>query len=242
MADRALADRALVDDVRARLRAAGDPAKAPAMQAYMKSALPYHGVASPQARVVFREVLAAHPLPDRQSWLATALTLWDEATHREEWYAALAVVRASRYAAYRDTLALGLYRHLVTTGAWWDIVDDVAIHLVGPLLIEDPKSVAPVLREWASDDDRWLRRTAVIAQVGAKDRTDPDLLSQVIEANLDDRDFFLRKAIGWALRQHARTDPDWVRAFVAAHDERISGLSRREALKHLAAPPLVTGE
>jgi 3-methyladenine DNA glycosylase AlkD len=231
----ASADRALVDDVRARLRAAGDPAKASAMQAYMKSALPFHGVASPQARVIFREVLAAHPLPDRESWLATALALWDEATHREEWYAALAVVRASRYAAYRDTRALGLYRHMLTTGAWWDVVDDVAVHLVGPLLIEDAKSVAPVLREWATDEDRWLRRTAVIAQVGAKDRTDPDLLSHVIEANLDDRDFFLRKAIGWALRQHARTDPDWVRAFVAAHDGRISRLSSREALKHLSA-------
>ena len=73
----ATAERALVADVRARLRAAGDPAKAPAMQAYMRSALPYHGVASPQARVVFREVLAAHPLPDRESWLATVLALWD---------------------------------------------------------------------------------------------------------------------------------------------------------------------
>ena len=226
---------ALVDDVRARLRAAGDPAKAPAMQAYMKSALPYYGVTSPQARVVFREVLAAHPLPDRESWLATVLALWDEATHREEWYAALAVVRANRYAAYRDTRALSLYRHMLTTGAWWDVVDDVAIHLVGPLLIEDPKSVAPVLRDWATDDDRWLRRAAVIAQVGAKYRTDLDLLSDVIEANLDDRDFFLRKAIGWALRQHARTDPDWVRTFVAAHDDRISRLSSREALKHLEA-------
>ncbi len=222
-----------MDDVRSRLRAAGDPAKAPAMQAYMKSALPYHGVASPQARVVFREVLAAHPLPDRESWLATALTLWDEATHREEWYAAIAVVRDSRYVAYRDARALGLYRHLLTTGAWWDVVDDVAIHLVGPLLLEDPESAAPVLREWATDDDRWLRRTAVIAQVGAKDRTDLDLLSHAIEANLDDRDFFLRKAIGWALRQHSWTDPDWVRAFVAAHDHRISRLSLREALKHL---------
>jgi 3-methyladenine DNA glycosylase AlkD len=238
----AMAHQALVDDVRARLRAAGDPVKAPAMQAYMKSPLPYHGVASPQARVIFREVLAVHPLPDRESWLATALALWDEATHREEWYAALAVVRSSRYAAHRDTRALGLYRHFLTTGAWWDVVDDVAIHLVGPLLIEDPNSVAPVLREWATDDNRWLRRTAVIAQVGAKDRTDTDLLSHVIEANLEDRDFFLRKAIGWALRQHARTDPDWVRAFVAAHDDRISKLSSREALKHLAARPLVTGE
>jgi 3-methyladenine DNA glycosylase AlkD len=229
----ATADRALVEDVRARLGAAGDPAKAPVMQAYMKSALPYYGVASPQARVVFREVLAAHPMPDRESWLATVLALWDEATHREEWYAALAVVRDRRYADYRDTDTLPLYRHLLTTGAWWDVVDDVATHLVGPLLVDHPEVVGPVLREWAVDDDRWLRRTAVIAQLGAGDRTDLGLLAFAAEANLDDRDFFLRKAIGWALRQYARTDPDWVRAFVAAHDDRISGLSRREALKHL---------
>jgi 3-methyladenine DNA glycosylase AlkD len=203
------------------------------MQAYMKSALPYYGVASPRARVVFREVLAAHPLPDRESWLATVLALWDEATHREEWYAALAVVRDRRYADYRDTDTLPLYRHLLTTGAWWDVVDDVATHLVGPLLLDHPEVVGPVLREWAVDDDRWLRRTAVIAQLGAGDRTDLGLLAFAVEANLGDRNFFLRKAIGWALRQYARTDPDWVRAFVAAHDDRISGLSRREALKHL---------
>ena len=74
----------------------------------------------------------------------------------------------------------------------------------------------------------------MICQVGAKDRTDVALLTTAVEANLDDWDFFLRKAIGWALRQFARTDPDWVRDFVAAHDERLSHLSRREALKHLS--------
>ena len=144
-----------------------------------------------------------------------------------------AVVRHRRYAAYRDPSALPLYRHLLTTGAWWDVVDDVATHLVGPLLLEYHAEMEPTVRSWATDDDRWLRRTSVIAQIGAKGGTDLALLTDAIEANLDDRDFFLRKAIGWALRQHARTDPDWVRAFVAAHDDRISGLSRREALKHL---------
>ena len=228
-------DGALVEDLRDRLRAAADPVKAPVMQAYMKSALPYRGVPSPVARVLFREALAEHPVPDRATWLATVRELWDGAAYREERYAALAVVRDRRYAGYRDTEALPLYRHLLSTGAWWDVVDDVATHLVGPLMLDHPEVVGPVLREWAVDDDRWLRRTAVICQVGAKDRADLDLLGFAAEANLDDRDFFLRKAIGWALRQQARTDPDWVRAFVAAHDDRISGLSRREALKHLEA-------
>jgi 3-methyladenine DNA glycosylase AlkD len=226
----------LVHDVRQRLRDAGDHDRAPAMQAYMKSALPYYGVAAPQCRVIFREVLSAHPLPDRETWLAAVHELWDGATHREECYAALAVVRHRLYASYRDSQVLPLYRHLLTTGAWWDVVDDVATHLVGPLLLDHPAEVKPTVRSWATDDDRWLRRTAVICQIGAKERIDIDLLAEVVEANLEDNDFFLRKGIGWALRQHARIDPDWVRAFVAAHDERISSLSRREALKHLGAP------
>ena len=87
----------------------------------MKSALPYHGVASPQARVIFREVLAAHPLPDRESWLATALAFWDEATHREEWYAALAVARHRTARAWLAPESMPLFRHLVVTGAWWDV-------------------------------------------------------------------------------------------------------------------------
>jgi 3-methyladenine DNA glycosylase AlkD len=132
---------------------------------------------------------------------------------------------------------LPVYRHVLVTGAWWDVVDDAAAHLVGPLLLAHPAEVGPVLREWAVDDDRWLRRTSVIAQLLAKERTDLDLLTTAIDANLDDRDFFLRKAIGWALRQHARTDPDWVRAFVAERGDRLSPLSRREALKHLGPLP-----
>jgi len=92
-----------------------------------------------------------------------------------------------------------------------------------------------VVRDWATDPDRWLRRTVVICQLGAKERTDLDILEKAIDANLDDPDFFLRKAIGWALRQHARSDPDWVRAFVASRGDHMSALSRREALKHLAA-------
>ena len=96
------------------------------------------------------------------------------------------------------------------------------------VLLAHPDEVAPVIREWAVADDLWVRRTAIICQVGAKDRCDQALLAEAIEANLDGstrttpavspygREFFIRKAIGWALRDHARTDPDWVVAFVDA--------------------------
>jgi 3-methyladenine DNA glycosylase AlkD len=124
------------------------------------------------------------------------------------------------------------------TGAWWDLVDAIATRHVGDVLARFRPEVTPLLRTWAQDDDLWLRRTAVLAQLKHKDQTDTELLREVLEANLEGslhgRDFFIRKALGWALREHARTDPDWVRAFVAAHEDRLSGLTRREALKHLA--------
>ena len=220
-------------DVRRRLQEAGDASKAVQMQAYMKSALPFHGVSSPDSRLIMREVLATHALPDRATWQATVLALWDDAGHREERYAALAVAKDRRYAAHRDPDVLPLYRHLLVTGAWWDLVDDVATHLVGDVLARHRSAATPVVRAWASDDDLWLRRSAVICQVGHGADLDADLLRHAIEANVDDTSFWLRKAIGWALRQHARTDPDWVRAEVDRLGDRLSGLSRREALKHL---------
>lgn len=227
-------DKELVEAVRRGLAEAADPDRALAMRAYMKSAMPFHGVPALAARRVFRATLRAHPVADRETWTDTVRELWDGATHREERYAALALARYRRYGTYLDPAALPLLEHLVLTGAWWDLVDDVASHLVGAVLLAHHDETAPVVRSWAGSDDLWLRRTAVICQLGAQDRTDAELLTAAIDANLDDRDFFVRKAIGWALRQHARVDPDWVRSFVAQRSDRLSPLSQREALRHLS--------
>jgi 3-methyladenine DNA glycosylase AlkD len=228
----------LVSDLRRRIAEEGDPERAPAMQAYMKSAMPFRGVSSPVLRVLCREAIAAHPLPDRAAWQAAVLGLYDAAGYREERYAALAVAEDRRYRAYRDPASLGMYRHLVVTGAWWDLVDTIATRHVGDVLARFRPEVTPLLRAWAEDDDLWLRRTAVLAQLKHKERTDTDLLRAALEANLEGsrhgRESFVRKALGWALREYARTDPDWVREFVREHDRQLSGLTRREALKHLA--------
>jgi 3-methyladenine DNA glycosylase AlkD len=227
----------LVDELRRRIAQAADPSRAPRMQAYMKSELPFRGVCSVPLRAITREVVAAHPLPDRDSWEQAVRRLWDRAEYREEWYAALAVAGHRLYRAHQDVDTLGLYRHLVVTGRWWDVVDHVASHLVGDILAADRARATPVVRAWAVDDDLWLRRTAVLCQLNHRDRTDTGLLRHALTENLEGslhgRDFFIRKAVGWALRQHARTDPGWVRAFVAEHDQFMSGLSRREALKHI---------
>ena len=125
-----------------------------------------------------------------------------------------------------------LYEHMIVSGAWWDHVDAVAPR-IGALLRSYPEAVRPTVLSWSAREDRWLRRTSVICQVGAKTSTDLELLTAAVLANAGDRDFFLRKGIGWALRDYARTDPDWVRAFVATRADVLSPLSQREALKHL---------
>jgi 3-methyladenine DNA glycosylase AlkD len=228
---RAAADRALVAAVRRRLAAAADPGRAPAMQAYMKSAMPFLGVALPRVREVVTAAAGEHPPASVERLAATAAALWRGATHREHRYAAAALT-GLRMADGSPAL-LPLYEEMVVTGAWWDHVDAVAPRL-GRLLAAYPDTVRPLLLGWSTAPDRWLRRASIIAQLGARERTDTDLLARVVDANAADRDVFVRKAIGWALRDLGRTDPDWVRRFVAARADALSPLSRREALKHLA--------
>ncbi len=223
--------------------------RAAGAQRYMKSQMPYRGVTMTDLRRLLRPLLAApeHRLPTRAEWTGAALDLWDDAAYREERYAATELLRHRLYRDWQDPDLLPLLHRLITTGAWWDHVDEVATHHVGPLLLAYRAELTPTLRDWAVADDLWLRRTAIICQLGHKEATDLDLLTTAIDANLDTtagggttpfgRDFFIRKAIGWALRQHARTDPAWVRAFVAEREGMLAGLSRREALKHLTPPP-----
>jgi 3-methyladenine DNA glycosylase AlkD len=223
--------------VRLRLAEHADPDRAPQMRAYMKSELPYRGVSAVPLRRLLGGLYREHPLPDRGAWEACVRDLWDHAEFREERYAAMALVSHRRYADHQDPDLLPLLRHLITTGAWWDYVDPLASRSVGSLLAARPTVLTPVVRRWAVADDLWLRRTALICQLHRGGDTDLSLLAEAVDANLLGTacgdEFFVRKAIGWALRQHARVDPAWVRAFVAQRADRLSGLSRREALKHL---------
>jgi 3-methyladenine DNA glycosylase AlkD len=211
-----------------------DPVKAPGMRAYMKSEMPYRGLQRPALRILGRRLFAEYPLPDREAFTNAVLRLWREAEFREERYVAIDLTGYRAYAGWQDSTLIPLYDELLVTGAWWDYVDEIAIRRIGPILRGEPGAVTPRMRRWARDEDRWRRRTSVICQVGSKAGTDTELLTHTIEANVDDRDFFLRKGIGWALREYAKTNPEWARLFVDTHPG-LSGLSRREALKHLRA-------
>jgi 3-methyladenine DNA glycosylase AlkD len=203
------------------------------MQRYMRSSMPYRGISSPVLREACRFVFSQFPLDSFATWEATVRSLWDEAAFREERYAALYLVGHRRYASFRTLEALPLYEHLITTGAWWDLVDGLATHEIGALLRQSTDPMRRTLRAWSLGKDLWLRRTSIICQVGFKRSTDQALLYACIEPSLGERDFFLRKAIGWALREYAKADPEAVRQYVAEHADRLSGLSRREALKHI---------
>ncbi|MFG1920283.1 DNA alkylation repair protein [Cryptosporangium sp. NPDC048952] len=223
----------LVGAVRAALAEAADPDRAPGMQAYMKSTMPYLGVPKPVRAKAVKPIFAEHVLPDRESWGRAVRTLWHDASYREERYAAIDLTGYRAYRQFQDIGTLDLYRELVVDGAWWDFVDEIASRRVGPILLADRRGATPLIRAWSTDPDKWLRRTSIICQLSFKQDTDLALLADVIEPNTADPEFFLRKAIGWALRQYAWTDPDWVRAYIGAHESELSPLSKREALKNL---------
>lgn len=219
-----------VEFVTESLRAQADPAKASGMQAYMKTDMPFYGVQKPGREPIARQLVADFPPSDRAEYEALVLGLWG-LPHREEKYLALEVAR--RHRAFVDSASLPLYRRLIVEGGWWDFVDEVATHLIRDLTLREPETTWPEVDTWIESSDMWLRRSAIICQVGAKDRTDSRRLFTYCEARMHEEEFFIRKAIGWALREYARTAPDAVARFAGTNRDRLSALSYREATKHI---------
>jgi 3-methyladenine DNA glycosylase AlkD len=178
-------------------------------------------------------VFASLRLGSFEAWEATALALWREAEYREERYAAIALTGARYYREHQRPLAVPMYEEMITTGAWWDYVDEVAARRIGPMLLTQGPLMRPQVLSWSTSPDMWKRRTSIICQVVARKKTDLDLLYACIEPNLADSEFFIRKAIGWSLRAYAWIDPGEISAFVDRQGDRLSGLSRREALKNV---------
>ena len=223
---------ALTRSLQKAMRAAANPLKAPGMQAYMKSAMPYYGINMPAVRAICKDVFAEHPLDTCAEWQGAMLELWRGAGHREERYAVLEMLKMQRHKACLTPPLMPVLEEMIVGGAWWDYVDEVA-HVVGDLLSSNQKEMRPLMRAWSRDSNLWKRRVSIICQLSFKRDTDLKLLYGNIEPNLEDRDFFIRKAIGWALRAYAWTDPEEVRRYVTANETRLSGLSRREALKNI---------
>lgn len=219
--------------IRRSLRAVAEPDKAGPMQAYMKSTMPYLGVQTSAVRSACRAIFARYTLDTEDEWRETTLALWRTADFREERYAAIELTGHKIYRAFQTMAALPLYEEMITTGAWWDYVDVIAVHRLGRLLRRYPAPMASRMRAWARGDDRWKRRSAILCQLSFKRDTDLGLLYECIDPSIDEKEFFLRKAIGWALREYSKTDGREVMRYVKQHRDRLSPLSKREALKVL---------
>jgi 3-methyladenine DNA glycosylase AlkD len=212
------------------LRDGADPAKAAPMAAYLKTDDPFYGAQKAVRVPVHRGAVRRFPAENRADYRQAVLALWKQ-PHREERY--LAIDYACSFPKYITVSSIPLYRRMITEGAWWDFVDAIAIHLVGRILLNQRDTATARVRAWIDASDMWLRRSSIIGQIGHKEATDAALLFDACERRMHETEFFIRKAIGWALRDYAKTDASAVVAFVTKHRDELSGLSFREATKHL---------
>jgi 3-methyladenine DNA glycosylase AlkD len=217
------------DLVRPMLEGVAEPERAPAMAGYMKGIAPYLGVPTPARRTATKDwIRGFDPGPQATDLLAVAHQL---VTEPEREFAYVGIDLVARHERALPESSLLTLRSLALERPWWDTVDAWST-LIGRAGLRHRSWDREVLG-WATDERLWVRRIALVFQVGRRDAVDLDLLFVACEANLADRDFFMRKGIGWGLRDAARAHPEEVRAFVAEHRAEMSGLSVREAMKHL---------
>lgn len=220
----------IADEASAQLARLADPTKAAPMAAYMKTKMPFYGVQASPRHALAKQLVRAYPLTQAAEYEALVLALWSR-PHREEKYLAISLARGhKRFIGFEQ---LGLYERLIREGAWWDFVDEIASHLIGPVVRQSPELAWPVMDAWIVDDDLWVRRAALLCQLSSKGKAVEAKLFEYCLMRAEDKDFFMRKAVGWALREYARVDADAVLAFVRRHRAHLSGLSYREATKHL---------
>jgi 3-methyladenine DNA glycosylase AlkD len=205
-----------------------DPAKAEPMKKYMRNQFEYLGIKSPELSALMREFIGQHKLPPLDQLDMISRDLWS-LPQREFQYAAIGFLGKLEKKLEPETITTVEY--LIITKSWWDTVDTIAGHTVGSLFKRFPTVKKKYLAKWRKSDNFWLRRTTLLFQLGYKKDTDFDLLCELIKENLDSDEFFINKAIGWALRQYAWTNPAPVKKFVKATKE-LNPLSRREALKN----------
>ncbi len=196
---------------------------------YMRDHFPFLGIPMADVRRISAPVIAAGQPAPSSMLLDVAESLWAE-PEREFQYVGVDLLR--RWTGHLEAGDIGRIESLVRTKSWWDTVDALAAHVVGGLVATHHDLVGTMDR-WISDDDRWIARTAILHQLQYRDDTDAERLFAYVDERCADTDFFIRKACGWALRQYARCEPDAVLAYVSDRGERLSGVTRREALKHL---------
>lgn len=206
-----------------------DRDRAIGQQKYMKSKLPFWGIQMPQVRKLTNACLKEFPLQNNIQYRESIRFFFNNAKKREEWYAAAHL--AQKQKIYISESNLDIYLEMILIAQWWDIVDSTATLLVGPA-IKESDQFRYYLKSWVNHDNFWIRRTAILAQLKYKEDTNEKFLYSIILKCADENEFFIRKAIGWALREYAKTNPKSVKKIVESNENDLSSLSKREALKH----------
>lgn len=219
-------DHPFITTIRAELAAQADSERAAKMAAYMKTDQPFYGVQSKPTQAIFRDTLKKHPITTHADYESIIWELWN-GIHREEMYQALRVAEIKKF---WNINAWHIYERLVHEATWWDTLDWLAGTHVG-LLILKHRELESRLIEWRTDDHLWTRRASLLAHLKHKQKTNVPLLAETILLLAHESDFFIRKAIGWVLREYSKTDAAWVTAFIQTHDAVLSSLSKREGMK-----------
>jgi 3-methyladenine DNA glycosylase AlkD len=202
-------------------------AQAAPMKKYMRDQFEYLGIKSPQMKLLLRMHVTRHGLPRVENADEIARDLWN-LPQREFHYAAISLME--RLEKKLPKSSIKTLEHMITHRSWWDTVDNIS-HIVGVHFRRFPDVKEKYLAKWRTSKNIWLRRTAILFQLDYKKETDFDLLCRIVHENLGSNEFFINKAIGWALRQYAHTDAKAVRKFVK--ETELHPLSRREAMKHM---------
>lgn len=198
------------------------------MEKYMKNLFPYLGIKTPERRALVKEVFNNIGIIKQPFDAAFVLELWEQ-PEREYQYVALDYLM--KFAKGLDKQHIILLETLITTKSWWDTVDLLASNLVGPMVAHSKELIPEVIDGWANHDNMWLRRSAILFQLKYKQTTDDGLLYRYIIANADSSEFFIQKAIGWALREYSKTNPESVKQFISTHT--LKPLSVREGSKYI---------
>ncbi|MFQ4138397.1 DNA alkylation repair protein [Nodosilinea sp. PGN35] len=216
--------------LRAHFEQQANPTQALPMRKYMRNQFEFLGIKGPIQKALVKQFIAEHGLPaaDHLEGIVRELWCWPE---REYQYVALALLEKQQKQLTPDTIPL--LQHLITTKSWWDTVDSIASHNVGQLLKQYPSCREVAIAPWRRAENLWLRRATLLFQLSYKAETDRALLFSLVEQNSDSKEFFIQKAIGWALREYSKVEPGAVQVFVA--ETPLAALSRREALKWLKA-------
>lgn len=197
------------------------------MKAYLKDNFEFLGVKTPLRKQLSKEFLKEK---SKETFIDEALVreLWAN-EYREMQYIAIDYLIKQKKNLQREHIAL--IKDLIVTKSWWDSVDLIASHLAGELGRKYPELIEEYFLPWSESENMWLRRTAILYQLKYKENTNTDFLKQVIKVNLHQEEFFIRKAIGWSLREYSKSNQEWVREFIA--NNKLSKLSEKEASKYL---------